>query len=227
MQSNAEKNTAEFVPALRFKWATGLYDGVIEYSTRGHRLRTLSVQAIAPKAGEAILDLGCGTGGLTIALAEDEPHAAIAGYDIDPDILEIALEKAAKLKGENRIAFEKVNVSDPTSIPLSDIGRFNCVTSSLVFHHLTRDQKKNAMKSALALLRPGGRFVLIDWGPGANFFLKYAFWLVRLLDGLAVTSDNAKGKMPELLAEAGFSNVKATPMLNTIFGTVWCYKATA
>ncbi|WP_068306276.1 class I SAM-dependent methyltransferase [Kordiimonas lacus] len=213
-----------FVPALRYKWATGIYDLVIEYFTRGRALRRLSVDAIAPAAGEAILDLGCGTGELSLALAQTEPKSSITGYDIDPEILEIARNKMG-LQGEvSAVTFREVNVTDAASFPQQDIGRFDCVASSLMFHHLTHDQKQQALKSVQALLNPGGRFVLIDWGPGANMFLRAAFWQVRLLDGLAVTLDNARGNLPNMLEEAGFSQIDATPLLDTMFGTVWCYQ---
>lgn len=228
MSKTAEQEKGEpegFVPALRYKWATGVYDLVIEYFTRGSVLRRLSVDAIAPEPGEAILDLGCGTGELSLAIAQTEPRSSVTGYDIDPEVLEIALNKMG-LQGEvSAVTFRDVNVTDAASLPQQDIGRFDCVTSSLVFHHLNHDQKQQALKSVQALLRPGGRFVLIDWGPGANVFLRAAFWLVRLLDGLDVTRDNAQGKIPNMLEETSFSQIYAKPLLNTMFGTIWQYSA--
>ncbi len=228
MSKTAEQEKGEpegFVPALRYKWATGVYDLVIEYFTRGSVLRRLSVDAIAPEPGEAILDLGCGTGELSLAIAQTEPRSSVTGYDIDPEVLEIALNKM-RLQGEvSAVTFRDVNVTDAASLPQQDIGRFDCVTSSLVFHHLNHDQKQQALKSVQALLRPGGRFVLIDWGPGANVFLRAAFWLVRLLDGLDVTRDNAQGKIPNMLEESSFSQIYAKPLLNTVFGTIWQYSA--
>lgn len=214
-----------FVPALRYKWATGVYDLVIEYFTRGRALRRLSVDAIAPAVGEAILDLGCGTGELAISLAQAEPSISITGYDIDPDILEIAHKKTGPQSEVSAVTFREVNVTVGASLPKQDIGRFDCVTSSLMFHHLIHDQKQQALKSVQALLRPGGRFVLIDWGPGTIVFFRAAFWLVRLLDGLAVTRDNANGNLPNMLEETGFSQIDAKPLLNTMFGTVWLYSA--
>ncbi|WP_417461183.1 class I SAM-dependent methyltransferase [Kordiimonas sp.] len=214
-----------FVPALRYKWATGIYDWVIEYFTRGEALRRLSVNATAPQAGEAILDLGCGTGGLSIAVAKAEPKANVTGYDIDPDILDIARKKMGSRAEAPAVTFREVNVAEIAALPQTDIGRFDCVTSSLVFHHLAPDRKRMALQAVRALLRPDGRFVLIDWGPGANILLRGAFLLVRLLDGLAVTRDNARGNLPVMLEGAGFSQIEARPMLNTMFGTVWCYHA--
>jgi ubiquinone/menaquinone biosynthesis C-methylase UbiE len=228
MSNIAEHEKGEpqaFVPALRYKWATGVYDLVIEYFTRGRALRRLSVDAIAPEAGETILDLGCGTGVLSFALSQASPTASIVGYDIDPEILEIARKKMALQDGASAVIFREVNVVDAASLPLQDIGSFDCVTSSLVFHHLTHDQKQRALRSVQVLLQPGGRFVLIDWGPGVNVFFGAAFWLVRLLDGLAVTHDNANGNLPDMLEESGFSQIDAKPLLNTMFGTVWLYSA--
>ena len=214
-----------FVPALRYKWATGLYDQVIERFTRGKSLRRLSVAAAVPQAGETILDLGCGTGDLTVALAESQPDANITGYDIDPAILAIARAKLESRNLSASVKLREISVDEPALLPIHDIGRFDCVVSSLVFHHLTHDQKQKALKSVKALLRPGGRFVLIDWGPGTSWLMKAAFWQVRMFDGMAVTADNALGTLPALMDTAGFSKITASPMLNTIFGTVWLYHA--
>ena len=230
MQNSKKRRGSDeqvFVPALRYKWATGIYDLVIEYFTRGRALRNLSIDAIAPKAGEILLDLGCGTGGLTIAIANAEPEASVTGYDIDPDILDIARKKMGPQSDALCVTLREVNVTDIASIPQSDLGRFHCVTSSLVFHHLTFGQKRQAIESVKSLLRPGGRFVLIDWGPGASLLLQAAFLQVRLLDGFDVTRDNANGNLPSLLEEAGFSQIDAKPILNTMFGTVWQYHAKA
>ena len=223
-------NNSDFVPALRFKWATKLYDGVMQHFVREERLRQLTVQAINPQPGEAILDFGCGTGSLTQALNWSLPSAStplrLSAYDIDPEIIDIA---KAKLEGGSVGAvpdFYQVDITDSNSIAEGEAGKYDVVASSLVFHHLTHDQKTAAFDHARKLLKPSGRLVLVDWGPGSTPFFKAAFWMVRIFDGLAVTRDNANGRLPAMMASAGLKVTKQNPLLNTVYGTVWLYEAT-
>lgn len=81
----------------------------------------MSIVAIAPEAGEKILDLGYSTVGLSIALASAEPKANVTGYDIDPEVLEIARNQIARQNG----VFQEVNVTDTVSLPQQDIDRFD------------------------------------------------------------------------------------------------------
>jgi ubiquinone/menaquinone biosynthesis C-methylase UbiE len=46
--------------------------------------------------GQRVLDLGCGTGTLTVLIKQTIPDAEITGVDGDPKVLEIAEEKAAQ-----------------------------------------------------------------------------------------------------------------------------------
>jgi len=225
MSDQLQQTDRAFVPALRFKWATGLYDGLMQYFTRNNKLRQLSLEAVAPQAGEAILDFGCGTGSLTVVLANTVKKLRVSGYDIDPEVLSVAARKAAEKPLPNSPEFHQVDVTDPATLPKGAEGSYNVVVSSLVFHHLSRRQKAQALKVINDVLATGGRFILIDWGPGANVFLKAAFWLVRVFDGMSVTRDNINGKLPHMIEDAGFDISRSKPVLNTMFGTIWCYEA--
>ena len=95
-EDNQHHNSGtEYVPALRFNWATKFYDGVMRNFVREQTLRQLTVNAIAAKLSERILDFGCGTGGLTVALAKTDDDISVFGYDIDPEVLEIAKNKSS------------------------------------------------------------------------------------------------------------------------------------
>jgi ubiquinone/menaquinone biosynthesis C-methylase UbiE len=229
--ASLEDTQSEFVPALRFKWATRLYDGVMHRFGRDERLRRLTVQAIAPQAGEEILDFGCGTGSLTRALNWASLQAPspfrLTAYDIDPAILKIAQTKLAGGSIGAMPEFKQVDIAAPQEMAPEEVGKYDVVTSSLVFHHLNHEQKKAAFQHAERLLSPTGRLVLVDWGPGSRWIFNVAFWFVRLLDGFAVTRDNAAGRLPEMMVDAGFKITEAKPLMNTMFGTVWLYTAHA
>ena len=82
-----------YLPALGRLPVTALYDPLVALTSRERAFRR-AVVAHAATPG-AILDVGCGTGTLAIALSEAQPQATITGLDGDPEILERARRKAA------------------------------------------------------------------------------------------------------------------------------------
>ena len=108
----------------------------------------------AARAGERALDLGCGTGSLTFALAERSPGAAVTGCDIAEPLL--ARARAANPDPE-RIRFE---AGDARALPYPD-GAFDRVLSSLVLM-LIPDGERAAREMA-RVARPGGTVAAAVW----------------------------------------------------------------
>jgi len=210
-----------YVPALRFTWATGLYDLVISLFMREKLLRRRSAALISENP-RVILEAGCGTGSLTTALAETFGAAEIVAVDIDPAILDVARKKASRFEN---ITFQQASLISSDDMKGASPGHADAVISSLVFHHLTDDGKKAALRNLKAVMAPGAELHIVDWGPPKGVLAFIGFWLVRLLDGMAVTSANYHGKLPEMIGEAGFTEVEAHPLHQTTLGTVWHYVA--
>jgi len=76
------------------------------------------------------------------------------------------------------------------------------------------------------VLRPGGTFILADWGRGQNIWMRSMFLLVRLLDGFETTRDNARGYLPKIMRESGFSKVDKLAVMATPLGTIDILQAT-
>src|SRR5215210_7716278 len=84
-----------YVPAAGWDRLTGTYDLTVALSMRERAWRPALVEAVSrdlPRGGGAV-EIGCGTGSLTIALAAARPDAMIFGVDGDPKILALAREK--------------------------------------------------------------------------------------------------------------------------------------
>ncbi len=84
----------DFVPALGKSGSLDRYDAAIALMTREKRWRSDLLKLLAPQPGDRIVDIGCGTGTLAIALKEGEPESEILAVDPDPAVLEIARTKA-------------------------------------------------------------------------------------------------------------------------------------
>lgn len=171
------------------------------------------------RMGERVLDFGCGTGTLSIMIKKTIPDAIVIGLDVDRKILQIAQEKIYH-QGLT-ISLEKY---EGKHIPYPDAS-FDKVVSSLVFHHLNKEQKDTMLKEIFRILKPGGQLHIADWGKAANTGMRLLFYLVQFLDGFQTTNDNVKGLLPEYIQNAGFWNVQRKGKINTVFGTLCFYSA--
>lgn len=210
---------AHYVPALRFRWLTRFYDPLMRMALKEARLKAMLVAQAAPRPGDRVLDLGCGTGTLTLILKRACPGAQVAGLDGDPVVLATARRKA---EAENLgIDFWEGLATDPPFGPDS----FDKVVSSLLFHHLLPTDKRRSLRKAFELLKPGGELHVADWGRPHGRLMRAAFLAVQALDGFATTSDSVAGMLPRYMEEAGFRPVTETRRERTVFGTLAVYRA--
>ncbi|MBI2159375.1 MAG: class I SAM-dependent methyltransferase [Candidatus Rokubacteria bacterium] len=171
------------------------------------------------RPGQHVLDLGCGTGTLTILLKQAHPGADVRGLDADPVALELARRKAVESGVELRLDRGMSSV-----LPYAEHA-FDRVVSSLLFHHLTRADKEATLREVRRVLRPGGELHVADFGRARNPVMRVAFLLVQMLDGFEITSDNVRGALPGLFARAGFEDVRQRGDYQTICGTLSLYQA--
>ena len=210
---------AAFVPALRFHALTRLYDPLIRIAMRDERFKRRLVAQVDPQPGQRILDLGCGTGTLTILLKQACPAADVVGLDADPAVLALARKKASR--AGVTLEFKEGSATEPPFSP----GSFDRVVSSLVLHHLNGEDKARALSRSLALLREGGEVHLADCGRPHGPGMRAAFLAVQVLDGFASTAEHARGSLLGRLAAAGFAGAEETHRQRTPFGTLAFYRA--
>jgi len=208
----------EYVPALGLRWLTRFYDPLVRLTLRERRFKEDLITEAAIRSGQRVLDLGCGTGTLTLMIKERHPGAEVSGVDGAPEILELARRKAS------RAGLGIGWVEGLASALPYPVGSFDRVLSSLLFHHLRREDKRKALAEARRVLRPGGELHLADWGKAQNPLMRAAFLLVQALDGFETTADNAEGALPGLIQEAGFAGVTESSRRMTLFGTLSFYK---
>jgi ubiquinone/menaquinone biosynthesis C-methylase UbiE len=209
----------KYVPALSFDFLTPFYDTAIKWTTREAVFKEkLAGQIEIPADGGRLLDLACGTATLTVLLKRKFPRADVHGLDGDPKILKIARRKAEASGVEIKFA-----EAFSTALPYPD-EFFDSVVSSLFFHHLTSENKRKTLLEVGRVLKAGGALHVADWGRPGNFLMRLASTPVQWLDG-ATTRDSYAGKLPELMAEAGFADVVETANFSTVFGTLRLHRA--
>ena len=210
---------ADYIPALRFRWLTRLYDPIVRVTTREATFKRALLAQVHPQPGQGLLDVGCGTGTLAIALKQAEPRAEVVGLDGDPAVLSTAASKASA--AGTQVTWQQ---SLSTHMPFAD-GQFDTVVSSLFFHHLQRDVKLTTLREIHRVLRPAGELHIADWGQASNAVMRFMFLTVQFLDGFATTRDHVNGLMPEFVARAGFVDVIQTRTFDTPVGTPTLWRA--
>lgn len=202
-----------FIPALGADWLTPFYDAVAWLlGERAIKRRLIEQAAITP--GHDVLDLGSGTGTLVLLVKELCPDARVSGVDIDPRILAIARRKVAAAGVDVRLV--EGSATEPPFPP----GSFDRVLTTLVLHHLTTPQKREALAAARRLLRPGGQLHVADWGKPQNALMRLAALGFQMFDGGETTAANLQGELPSLMSAAGFNDVRETEHRMTPFGTL-------
>ena len=208
-----------YVHALRFRAFTRFYDRVLRATLKEEKFKELLVARAAPRPGMKVLDVGCGTGTLTILLKRAAPEAHVLGVDGDAEVLAVARAKAAR----EGVALELIQ-SLAWEAPFAP-GSFDRVVSSLVFHHLTTEGKQRTLRRIREWLRPGGELHVADWGRPHGPLMRAAFLPVQILDGFETTQDSVRGVLPSLMRAAGFADVAETRRERTVFGTLSLYRA--
>jgi ubiquinone/menaquinone biosynthesis C-methylase UbiE len=213
-------NTRERLnPALSYHVLTPLYDPIMQLLLREKTWKRRLIAAASLRKGEQVLDLGCGTGTLSVMLKQQHPQTTVVGLDADPEVLALARKKLASAHLEVML-----DEGRATALPYPDTS-FDCVVSSLLFHHLNEEQTRRTAQEVIRVLRPGGRFLVADWGKADTRMMRLAFLLIQLLDGVATTQKNVEGALPGLFVDAGFESVETVAVFHTLFGTLSLYQA--
>lgn len=132
----------------RGKWNANLYD--TRHAFVWEKARGV-VDLLAAKAGERILDLGCGTGTLSAELAAT--GVTVIGIDRSPEMIAEARRKFPHLQFQ---------VGDARSLQFDE--QFDAVFSNAVLHWIP--EAEEVIAGVVRALRPGGRFVAEFGGKG-------------------------------------------------------------
>jgi SAM-dependent methyltransferase len=183
----AEIYDAHFVPALFAQW------GPVVAAEAGVR------------KGDRVLDVACGTGALTLAVAEIAgPSGSVVGLDANPEMLAVARRKPAEIEWIEGMA---------EALPLPD-NSFDAMVSQ--FGLMFFEDKPKALTEMMRVLKPGGRLAVavcdaVENSPGYSSF---ALLLDRLFgkevgDAFrAPFSLGDAGRLHEICNEAGIAGAE-------------------
>lgn len=132
----------------------------------------------------SVLDLGCGSGWLSVFLANSLSGLDISGIDLAPQAIKLAEQWAC----EDGLSI-KFASGDIAALPYED-GSFDAIVANSIFEHLTLELAEQALLEAKRVLKPGGVFFgcfdKVGTGPGEYY---------KLDDGTHVYTDKGRAGM--------------------------------
>lgn len=131
------------------------YDATLGRMRRHLRMLDLVTAASGVRDGERVLDIGCGTGLLSLRFLE-AARCSVVGVDKSPEMLECFRRK---IRGKTLGKRVEVLNGDAASLD-PGLGPFDVIASTVTLHHVKN--KLPMIRSIRAHLKPGGRFVIGD-----------------------------------------------------------------
>jgi ubiquinone/menaquinone biosynthesis C-methylase UbiE len=133
------------------------YDLSIRLLTFGGVDRAYDRLAARIEAGQRVLDIGCGTGALTMRAARR--NAQVKGIDANAQMLEIARQRAGASDLARNVDLQEMGIAELDAEPA---GSYDAVMSGLCFSELSEDEITYALSQIVRVLRPGGLLLVAD-----------------------------------------------------------------
>ena len=216
----------------------GRYDATNTVLSGGmhHLWRKRAIEVLAPKPDARLLDVCCGTGDLSFALAESlQPAGAVVGTDFTPQMIDEANAKAGERATPAAVSFQ---VADAMDLPFED-DTFDGATVSFGIRNVV--DPRAGLAEMARVVKPGGKVLVLEFGqPGGLFgvtFRWYSRVLMPAIGGLMTGNREAYEYLPrtsaafpagdlfveQYLAPAGLVPTESIPLL---WGLAWLYVGT-
>ncbi|HKS40029.1 MAG TPA: ubiquinone/menaquinone biosynthesis methyltransferase [Blastocatellia bacterium] len=137
------------------------------------------VEMLKLAGDEAALDIACGTGDIAFAIARRLNSGRVTGLDITAGMLDIAERK----RRERQIANVGFHRGDIMHMPFAD-ETFDCVTGGYALRNVP--DVAAALTEIKRVLKPGGRFLSLDFGHPRNKIYRWAYLRYLIVVGSAV-----------------------------------------
>jgi ubiquinone/menaquinone biosynthesis C-methylase UbiE len=179
------------------------YDSYMSEATFGQEqaLRETTVSLAQVKPGDCILEVGCGTGTLTLAAKQQAgPSGKVFGIDVIPGMIELSQRKAAQAHED--VTFQLGSIDD---IPFPE-NLFDVVLCSFMIFHMSDTTRRKGMAEIHRVLKPMGRLLILDIDA-----------IPQPASQEAIQQHNLQELLP-LMESSGFSKIEIAPVEFSIQG---------
>ncbi|WP_448572011.1 class I SAM-dependent methyltransferase [Trichothermofontia sp.] len=164
-------------------------------------VRQALIDTIRVKSPQRILDLGCGTGSMTLLLKQAFPDAEVIGLDLSPYMLVMADRKTQQ--AQQTITWLHADAAH-TGL---EAASFDLVTAALLFHETPPAITQAILREGYRLLKTGGEFLVLD---GNQQTLRFTPWLMDIFEEPYI-KDYADNSLDADMGRVGFGAVQTTP----------------
>jgi ubiquinone/menaquinone biosynthesis C-methylase UbiE len=186
------------------------YDTFMRNITLGRErtFREMEVSLARIKPGDSVLEVGCGTGTLTI---EAKRQAGVSGkvsaIDVIPGMIELSQRKAARANMD--VTFRLGSIDD---IPFSE-NQFDVILCSFMIFHMSEGVRVKGISEIYRVMKPGGRVLIVDTALPTR---KFPRAIAKMLMG-GTPHHNLQELIPMMNA-VGFSDIEIAPVEFSVFG---------
>ena len=168
----------------------------------------MTVNLAQVKPGDCVLEVGCGTGTLTLAAKRQAgPSGKAFGIDVIPGMIELSQRKAAQANED--VTFQLGSIDD---IPFAE-NLFDVVMCSFMIFHMSEDTRRKGIAEIYRVLKPKGRLLVLDLALPTKPLPRAI--AQKLLGGML---EHDLRELLPLMDASGFSDVEIAPMKFRILG---------
>lgn len=202
-KQHPQSATAQQTEGITLDHAAAVYDLLAPVMTLGleRRYHRIVIDHLALRGDEQVLDIGCGTGTLTRDIANalsNKSQSLCIGLDAAEKMINIARVKSSQIPN---IQFDAA-IAEELPYPS---GKFDAAVSTFFFHHIHFELKKNVLAEVARVLKPGGRFLIVDVDVPTTWFgslcARSGHWLFQQNE----IAENIDGKLRDALDASCFS----------------------
>jgi S-adenosylmethionine-diacylgycerolhomoserine-N-methlytransferase len=178
-----------------------IYDATRKFYLLG---RDGAIAALAPRPGETVLEIGCGTGRNLVAVARRFPNVAVYGLDISSEMLATARAAIRRAGLDGRVTLAQGDATDFDPQKLFGRAAFDRVLVSYALSMIP--PWREALAQAIDVVAEGGALQIVDFGDQAGLPRLLRAGLRRWLAAFDVTPRDAlKDALAALVAARGLS----------------------
>jgi ubiquinone/menaquinone biosynthesis C-methylase UbiE len=166
------------------------------------KMSRVCLKWLEPSSIRRVLDVGCGTGTLTIAMARKitgREDVLVVGMDAAPKMIDVASRKGRGIAGL------RFDVGIAEELPYGDEA-FDLAVSTFFFHHINFDLKVKTLNEMWRTLKKNAEVVIIDVDVPTNAFGKICAWSGYYLFQQEEIRENIEGKLQKAFACSKFTS---------------------
>ncbi len=186
------------------------YDSYMKKITLGREksLRRMTVNLAQVKSGDCVLEVGCGTGTLTLAAKQQAGQSGkVFGIDVIPEMIKLSKKKAAQARLD--VTFQSGSIEN---IPFPE-NQFDVVMCSFMIFHMSEEVRRKGIAEIYRVLKPQGRLMVLDLALPAHGVSRA---ISKVLFKFMLKHD-LKELLP-VMESSGFSGIQISQVKFRIFG---------